>query len=237
MARIKRACKPVGTDYAVRHMKILDSPRSGSYQGITSSRNRFGQYVRSRATPVNPRSTQQGVVRARMASNAAAWRAITAAQRAGWTDLGASMSRTDSLGQSYTLNGFAAYCSVNNNLSAMGNATVSDAPALVTPVNLATVTITLTAAAVSIAYTATPLAAGSRLFTYCSPQRSAGRSFESDMRLLAVSAAAAASPAVLTTAYTAKFGIPIVGNRVFFTFVTVTGGFQSGPYTVSQVVA
>ena len=218
-------------------MKILDVPRSGSYQGVTSSRNRFGQYVRTRATPVNPSSTQQGVVRNRLSTNAAAWRALTAGQRAGWTSLGGQISRTDSLGQSYTLNGFMAYCSVNNNNLAAGNAVVSDAPAIVTPSDLATATVTLTNAAFSIAYTATPLGAGERLFVFASPQRSAGRNFEADLRLISVTAAAAASPANIFTAYSARLGTPVTGNRIFLTLHIYKGGFMSGPMAISQVVA
>jgi len=104
------------------------------------------------------------------------------------------MTRTDSLGQSYNLTGFQAYCSVNNNNLAAGNAVVGDAPVLTTPSAITTATLTLTAAAFSVAYTPTPLGTGERLFTYTSLQRSAGRAFEHDLRLLAVSAAAAASP-------------------------------------------
>lgn len=218
-------------------MKILADPRSGSYQGITSSRNRYGQYVRTRASPVQPRTPAQLNQRARMSTNAAAWRGLTAAQRAGWLDLGLSISRTDALGQSYTLNGFAAFCSVNNNNLDAGNAAVSDAPSIVTPPDLATVTLTLTAAAFSIAYTATPLAAGVKLFAYASPQRSAGRNFEGDYRLLTVSAAAAASPLVILTAYTAKFGVPIVGNKIFLRLGTYQAGFMGSPFGVSQIVA
>src|SRR6266702_5389643 len=139
-------------------MKILDVPRSGSYAGVTSSRNRNGQYVRSRATPVNPRSNAQVAARTRQTVNAAAWRSLTSAQRAGWLSLGAEMTRTDALGQSYNLTGFQAYCSINNILSVCGSALVSDAPALATPSGLLTMTITLTAAAFSVAYTTTPLA-------------------------------------------------------------------------------
>lgn len=172
-----------------------------------------------------------------MATNAAGWRALTDVQREGWVSLGLSMSRTDALGQTYTLTGFAAYCSINNNNVAAGNAIVSAAPALTTPPGLLTVTITLTAAAVSIAYTATPLATNDRLFSFCSPQRSAGRTFESDYRLIAVSAAAAASPAVLTTAYAARLGTPVVGNKVFFNFQVYRAGFLTQPFLVAQVVA
>ena len=210
---------------------------SGSIAGQTASRNRNGQYMRTRAIPVNPNSSAQGVVRARLALNSSAWRALTGAQRAGWADLGLQMLRTDSLGQQQTLTGQQAYCSVNNENLAAGNTVVSDAPALVTPGALASATITLTAAAFSIAYTVTPLSAGSRLFTFVSPQRSAGRGFESDFRLLAVSAAAAASPANVYAAYVAKFGVPIVGNRIFMQLQVYNSGFLSGPLNTSAVVA
>lgn len=218
-------------------MKILDVPQSGSIAGTTSSRNRFGQYRRTRAIPVNPASTFQGVVRARMSANAAAWRALTDAQRSGWRDLGLSMNRTDSLGQSYNLTGFQAYCSVNNNLDAMGNAAVSDAPVLSTPDALLTTTLTLTSASFSIAYTPTPLPAGAKLFVFASPQRSAGRSFEGDYRLIFVSAAAAASPANVLAAYTSRFGAPVTGNKIFVSLVVCVGGFESGPLQAAQVVA
>lgn len=217
-------------------MKFLGDPRSGSYQGITSSRNRFGQYVRTRAMPVQPRTPAQLNQRARMTTNSAAWRDLTDGQRAGWLSLGLMISRTDSLGQTYTLNGFAAYCSVNNNNLDAGNAAVSNAPAITTPADLLTSTITLTAAAFSIAYTATPLAAGVRLFIRCSPQQSAGRKFNGDYRLIAVTAAAAASPADILTAYTARLGVPVVGNRIFISLQTYETGFMGSPFNVSQVV-
>lgn len=217
-------------------MKYLGDPRSGSYQGLTASRNRYGQYMRTRAAPVQPRTVAQLNQRARMTTNAAAWRGLTDAQRAGWLSLGLSISRTDALGQSYTLNGFGAFCSVNNNKLDAGDAAVSDAPAIVTPADLATATITLTAVALSIAYTATPLPANTRLFIWVSPQVSAGRFFNGDYRLLSVTAAAAASPSNSLAAYTAKFGVPVVGKRIFFSLETYNGGFKGSPFNVSQVV-
>jgi hypothetical protein len=146
------------------------------------------------------------------------------------------MSRTDSLGQTYTLDGFQAYCSVNNVLDLMGSATVSAAPELITPSTVLTATITTTGAVLSVAYTPTPMPAATKLAIYASPQRSAGRSFESDFRFLQITAAAAASPANVLAAYTAKFGAPVVGNRIFFSLVSCAGGFQSGPLITSTVV-
>ena len=92
-------------------------------------------------------------------------------------------------------------------------------------------------AAFSVAYTVTPLATGNQALFYTSMQRSAGRSFEGDFRLLAVSTAAQASPMVLTTAYTSRFGLPVVGNRVFIQARIMYLGFLSGPLIVSIVAS
>lgn len=218
-------------------MKILDVPQSGSVAGTTSSHNRFGQYRRTRAIPVNPATSFQTATRTRLSAYAALWRGLTSAQRAGWNDLGGSMTRTDALGQTTTLTGFQAYVSCNTNNVAAGNAAVSDAPSLITPTSLLTMVITLTAASFSIAYTATPLGAGARCVTYVSPQVSAGKTFNKDYRALQWSAAAAASPVNALAAYTARFGVPVVGNRIFVSLKCYLGGFLSGSITSSAVVA
>lgn len=217
-------------------MKFLAEPRSGSFQGLTSSRNRFGQYVRSRATPVNPSTSAQAAQRSRLSVNAAAWRALTNTQRTGWADLGLSMSRTDSLGQTYTLTGFQAYCSVNNNLAFAGTALISDAPALSTPSGLLTATLTGTTSTLSLAYTATPLATGVKALISASPQRSAGRTFEEDFRYIFTTAAAAASPANIFTSYQTKFGTPVSGNKIFVSATLTIGGFESAAFITSVVI-
>lgn len=217
-------------------MKMLDVPQSGSIAGVTSSKNRYGQYKRTRAIPVNPNTDAQGVVRARFANNSATWRTLTDAQRAGWESLGAAIQRTDPLGQTYTLNGQGAFMMVNNNLLDATEAVVAAAPSVVTPGSLLTTTITSAAGTLSVAYTATPLATGVKLFVYASPMRSVGRSYNSDYRLIHVSAAAAASPANILAAYTARFGAPVVGQKIFFSFQLHKGGFLGGPTLTSHVV-
>jgi len=218
-------------------MLVLKAPQSGSLAGITAGRNRFGQYERSRAIPVNPSSAAQGLVRARMAANSAAWRALTASQRAGWVGLGTSMVRSNSLGQSYSLQGNQAHASVNNNRLLSGLVVVTDAPALSTPPVITSATITLTAAAFSIAFTPTPTAAATYLVCFASPQRSAGRAYEGDFRFIKLSTVAQATPFVVLTEYTAKYGVPVVGNRIFISIVALTLGFESGPFITSALVA
>jgi hypothetical protein len=221
-------------------MKILDVPRSGSYQGITSSRNRNGQYVRTRAIPVQPRSTAQLAQRGRQSLNAAAWRVLTTTQREGWVSLGANMTRTDALGQAYTLTGFQAYCSVNNILLLCASAALSDAPAVASPAAPLTLTPTITGGgspAFSVAYTTTPLATGVKGIVRASPQRSAGRTFEGDFRVMGVTAAAAASPLVILTTYQARFGTPVIGNKIFVQMSNAISGFESAPLITSVIVS
>lgn len=218
-------------------MKYLGDTQSGSRGGTTASRNRFGQYYRRRAVPVQPRSSAQVDVRARMANNAAGWRNLTDVQRADWKSLGDQITRSDALGQSYTFNGFMAYTSVNNNNQAAGNAVVSTPPTLTDPGTLASITLTLTNAAFSVAYTATPLGTGVRAFIFASPQLSAGRAFNGNYRLIAVTAAAAASPANILSAYSAIFGTPVTGNRIFLSVQLYLTGFLGAPFAINQVVA
>jgi hypothetical protein len=217
-------------------MKMLDVPQSGSIAGVTSSRNRYGQYRRTRAIPVNPNTVAQALVRARLGGNAAAFRALTAAQQAGWSDLGLQITRTDSLGQTYNLTGAQAYASVNNNQLLAGNAILTDAPGLKTPDAIDTLTLTATDTALSLAFTPTPAGTNDRVLVYASPQRSAGRQFENDFRNVFVGAAASASPCNILAAYTAKFGAPVIGNKIFVSAQVYSGGFLSAPAMTSKVV-
>ena len=66
-------------------MKILDIPRSGSYAGITSSRNRFGQYVRNRRAPVQPIGTgRRAFIRSAFGNASTSWAGLTAEEQEAW---------------------------------------------------------------------------------------------------------------------------------------------------------
>ena len=147
------------------------------------------------------------------------------------------MHRTDPLGQDYTLTGFQAYASVNIIRVQCGLDAVADAPALQTPDSIESCTPTLSAVAFSVAYTPTPLGAGEYLFVYCSPQRSQGRSYEGDCRLILVSDAAEPSPFDILEGYQARFGVPVVNNRVFVEVRRAKLGFLSAALVVSEVVS
>jgi hypothetical protein len=81
------------------------------------------------------------------------------------------------------------------------------------------------------------LAAGQKVIVRAGPQRSAGRAFESDFRIMFIGAAASASPANILAAYQAKFGTPITGGRIFVSASVYDTGFESLPFIASAIVA
>jgi hypothetical protein len=79
-----------------------------------------------------------------MGTISSAWRTLTDAQRLGWKTLGENMTRTDSLGQTYTLTGQQAFASVNRNLLTYGAVMATTAPAFTPPVSITSATVTAT---------------------------------------------------------------------------------------------
>jgi hypothetical protein len=70
-----------------------------------------------------------------------------------------------------------------------------------------------------------------------SPQRSTGRTFEGDFRLIKVSAVDATTPQTIFTPYSLKFGAPVAGNKIFVSCTVVLNGFESGSIVSSCVVS
>jgi len=91
---------------------ILDA--RGSIGGQTASRNRFGNYLRARITPVNPQSSRQNVVRAIVQLLSQAWSTIlTQVQRDAWEVYAGNIVRQNKLGAQIFLTGFNHYIRSN----------------------------------------------------------------------------------------------------------------------------
>jgi len=101
---------------------------SGSMAGVTFSRNRYGQYTRRRATPVNPGTLPQTTARIAFANASIGWSALTAAQMAAWAAFAAATPKTDSLGNVVYLTGHQWYVGYTAFRAAAGVAPVAAAP-------------------------------------------------------------------------------------------------------------
>ena len=159
---------------------MLDVPQSGSKAGTVSSRNRYGQYQRTRATPVNPNSSTQQAARNRLAALSAAWRGLSDNQRAAWSSFALTQPQTDSLGQTTTLTGHQTYISVNASLGAAGLSYVSTPDITAPPSAPVLGAETTTAAGFSVAFGASPVPANESLIIETSPPLSPGVSFNND---------------------------------------------------------
>ena len=80
---------------------------SGSIAGNTFARNRYGNYMRARTKPTNPRSTQQQAVRAVIQYLTEYWsETLSDAERTAWNLYADSVAMKNKLGETTKLSGF-----------------------------------------------------------------------------------------------------------------------------------
>lgn len=215
---------------------------SRSAGSTTAGHNRYGSYLRNRVIPTNPVTAAQTAVRDQFADASIAWRNLTALQRSGWESLAPDIVRTDSLGETYTLNGQTAYMYVNRNRLTLGQSQLSDAPAVNPPPALLTgeATIGVALPVHDIDYTATPLGANDRLLIFATRGVSPGKKFlpNGDYKLVQITALAAASPADIDTDYRAIFGPPVTGEKIFYKLKVIrqTTGQSNSTLQFSAIV-
>jgi hypothetical protein len=117
----------------------------GSLNGMVFSRNRGGQYVRQKVSPVQPVSPWSARSRAIFKSVAQRWsQVLTDEQRAAWSAFAALHPFLNVFGDSILLSGVAFYEAANARLAQCGQAYVDDAPESWTVEDLGTVSIALT---------------------------------------------------------------------------------------------
>ena len=110
---------------------ILDA--RGSIGGQVHSRNRYGNYIRARTTPVNPQSQRQNVIRGIIQTLASMWsNTLVAAERAAWEVYADSIVRTNKLGAQVKLTGFNHFIRSNAFILQNGGAVVASGPTTLT---------------------------------------------------------------------------------------------------------
>lgn len=195
-------------------MKILDIPRSGSYQAITSSRNRGGQYVRNRRSPVQPVGTgRRAFIRGAFGASSSGWAGLTDAERAAWEGYASGVPYTDRLGQQIYLTGHQMYVAITTQLLNCGAAASASPPVSTavydpTPVSFTADVVT----GLSVNWTAG--ATNEYMLLAYSPQMSPGRSYNGTW-WQAVAAAGDDNPQADTVAYVAQFGALVATKKIF----------------------
>lgn len=196
--------------------------------GTVFSKNRYGAYTRTKVTPVNPQTDSQQNARNNLATNSAAWRGLTEAQRQGWIDAAVQFPFTDIFGNAKILSGQALYCKLNGNLVNAGEVAIADAPNPVAIPALTNIALTATdAPTLSLAFGPTPVPADFALQVFATGNVPPGRSFVKNLyRFITTVPAAGATPANILAAYQAVHGNPVADQKISvrcFLVSTITG--------------
>lgn len=221
-------------------MKKLDVPQSGSQADTTASRNRFGQYNRTRAMPTQPRTAAQVAVRSQMTDASQAWRALTDVVRAAWNTFAASRPLADSLGQTIFLTGHQSFVSLWITLWQAGLTVPPDVPSEAPPavpfINSFDATDDTGEQVIAIDGL-TGIGAAQPVAVFASPPVSPGVTFNGDYRFIQSAIAVVSTTLDITDAYVAKFGAVPIGRKIFVrcVFVTAEGG-ASGPSETSAIM-
>lgn len=215
-------------------MKILDIPRSGSIAGTTSSHNRAGQYVRNRRTPTNNPTARRTAVRSAFASASSAYSALTPTQQASWVAAADAHPITDALGQSIKLSGHQLYVAINTALLNANSVSTSTPPPDFS-VYSQTGAEALFSLATGLTITLSGLGSASDFaLVALSKPLPGGRSFNKTFTQVIVDAGNATTQNFTTAVYSAQFGTPVIGQKVF---VKVTPVNQYGVTGVPVIFA
>lgn len=104
---------------------------SGSIAGDVHARNRFGNYIRPRTKPVNPRSARQENIRAILSYLAEYWHGdLSAAQRAAWEVYAAAVAMKNRLGETIYLTGYNHFIRTNTTFYMYSGFVVDAAPVI-----------------------------------------------------------------------------------------------------------
>lgn len=198
----------------------LVSDMRNKLNGSVFSKNRAGNYLRNKTTPVNPRTSFQQAIRQQLGSLSSKWSALTELQRATWRGAVGSFPYTDIFGDKKELDGKSLMIKLNMNLLNAGKPTIDVAPQIV-----AIPEMSLNSAAVvfddSVKLNVSPstIPTGCSLMVYATAPQRAGVYFaKNKFRSLGV-VPVAAGVADITTSYEARFGALSagdVGKAVFF---------------------
>lgn len=198
---------------------------SGKIGGHVASRNKSGAYFRTKVTPVNPNTSSQATVRARLALRSQAWKGLTAAQRDAWNAAVADFAKTNIFGDLVNPSGFNLYNALNNNLVNIGEAAITAPPAPASIANMTSLSVAVVTGVDAVTITFAPaIAVTEKVILFATPPLSPGKSFvKSEYRQIDVLTSADVSPKVVTTEYLAKFGdIGATGRKIFVKCVPVS---------------
>ena len=208
-------------------MKIIDVPQTGKCGLTVTFPSRNGLIRRAWVVPSNPQTAEQLVVRGRLASLAAAYDALTEAQQNAWIAAASQYQTRSVLGQSGPMTGLQLFIKLNANLEQVGEPQINT-PAE-TPSFDANVTqsleLTNVGGVVAIKLVCSGSSDAFNLVSAARPMKTGVRS-SVKLNFLGELPEVSGGKADITSLYTAKFGAPVAGQRLFVSSQQMTDGWK-----------
>ena len=197
----------------------------GKLGGHVFTKAKSGATIRTKVTPLNPKTPAQSEARSALGANSQAWRTLSETQRLAWNSAAQEVSKTNAFGDTYFPSGKNYFTAVNNNLRNVGGSPKLDPPVLVEMPGLTSVNVDFDLLAEQIDIDPVWIGSDVDTFLVCNATSgmSAGRyNFSGKYRKWGVySLAGTPANTALYDAYISKFGVPSAGQKVSFEFYLV----------------
>jgi hypothetical protein len=211
-------------------MKLKQISRKEKDPSTVVFTGRYGPVSRCHVIPANPRTQRQTEVRRHLAEQARRFGELTDAQREAWNVAAATYRSHPRQGQSGPLTGLHLFIRVNCKLALFGLEPLDTPPPPPVFPELAPQDLVITSTAGVIAVKLVcPADPGDNTVLRASPPQSPGRGTCKEFRVIGMCPAPVAGLADITALYTACFGPPPVGRRIFLRASTMVSGFESLP--------
>jgi hypothetical protein len=104
-----------------------------STAGTTFTKNRYGNVMKKKQTPVKQNTDYQNYWRQTQAGISKSWKTLTDSERQTWIDGSSNFPFQDNFGNTFYLSGFSLYQKLNLNLRIIGENPISTCPAPASP--------------------------------------------------------------------------------------------------------
>lgn len=193
------------------------------------AKNRSGNYMRTKVTPVNPQTSYQQAQRAALGTLSSSWSGLTDAQRSAWNSAVGDFQKTDIFGDLKSPSGKNLFTALNRNLLNSGAAIINTPPAPDTIPNVTIDSAEYSTGGTTLNIATDGTATGDYVQIWGTPPMSAGTSFvKNRLRLLETVAGGADATIDANDSYVARFGIPPTGANFYVGIRVINAGGEAG---------
>lgn len=197
----------------------------GKLGGHVFTKAKSGATIRTKVTPLNPKTSAQSEARSALGANSQTWRLLSETQRLAWNSAAQEVSKTNAFGDTYFPSGKNYFTAVNNNIRNVGGVVLLDPPALVNMPGLTSVEVDFDLLAEQIDIATNFVGDEDHIILVCNATsgQSAGRyNFSGKYRKFnGYALAGLPQNTAIYDDYVSKFGVPSARQKVSFEFYLV----------------